>query len=533
MTYDQVGAGPTGLVLALTLLQDGISVRIIDKKPIYRPGQRGTGIQPRFLEVFHSLGVLPDILARAICVGPRRVYKLPGGVEVLKDVHVSPPEEPTPSTPYINGVHLGQDSTEAIVRAHLDRLGGHVELGNELRGFEQHENHAVALVVKRVGSKKISETIQCNWLVGTDGARAGIVRKQLGLSFLGETRYDEHMVVGDIEVKGLDYEDMLRPTENPGAFHMLAGGHIDHAKVVADRGAFEEFFRAATDTRYDLEIGEFRWVKRVAPNIRMVDTFGKSRVFVAGDAAHIHSPTGGQGLNSSIQDSFNLGWKLALVEKGCALPSLLATYTEERLPIIAGMLSKTTQIFDKTVVAKADDDSAWARGGALKQLGVNYRWSSIVVDERTPASPEDVIDAYGSAVSGPLRAGDRAPDAPGLWTTQGETSLFRVFGPTHHTALIFLGSEGQDFAGRVLEEIRTYPVGTVRPVIVYLKGTKDISVLSGADLMVYDRDGHAYANYGVDLRHPTVCSVRPDGVTGGIVLGVEGIVRYFARIFST
>ncbi|KAJ7106977.1 FAD binding domain-containing protein, partial [Mycena epipterygia] len=110
------------------------------------------------------------------------------------------------------------------------------------------------------------------------------------------------------------------------------------------------------------------------PSMRMVDKFGVGRVFVAGDAAHCHSPTGGQGLNSSVQDAVNLGWKLALVANACAPSTLLDSYSAERLPVIAEMLQLTTALHEKTTAqldTSKDDDGAWKRGGALSMLGVN------------------------------------------------------------------------------------------------------------------------------------------------------------------
>ena len=146
----------------------------------------------------------------------------------------------------------------------------------------------------------------------------------------------------------------------------------------------------------------------------------------------------------------NLSWKLSLVEKGYAAPSLLDTYTEERAPVIAEMLKKSTKLFDEAQRVKADGtnvEQAWHRGSELHMLGVNCRWSSIVLDERTPKESIPV-DPYGVTRIDPnvslLRAGERAPDAPGLQVVgagdsdgQETTSLLDIFGPSYHTALIF------------------------------------------------------------------------------------------------
>lgn len=547
----QVGAGPAGLILALTLRQNGVSVRIIDKEPEYRPGQRGAGLQPRSLEVFNYLGVLQDIMALARPWVPRRVYKLPGGTQPLKTVHLAPPQSPTPSVPFPNGVHLGQYNTEAILRSHLGKLGCYVELGTELRSFEQYPDRVLAHLAKRHQDREEMETVVCHWLVGTDGAR-GVVRKQLGLSFLGETREDQHIVVGELEVQGLDFDHwhswgdmttkmlMLRPTENPGSFYLLAGGDIDHAKTVADPAELRKFIRSASD-RYDLIIGEIRWISEFRPNIRMVDKFGEGRVFVAGDAAHIHSPTGGQGLNSSVQDAFNLGWKIALVEKGYSAPSLLQTYTEERLPVIASMLQKTTNILDQTTrskVGEASHDAAWTRGGALLQLGVNYRGSPIVMDMRTPFNPQEPQDVYGGGGEGrDLRAGDRAPDASELLSLSDHTavagistSLFRIFKPSYHTVMLFVTDLSQVIS--VLDALREYPSSTVRSVAIFPKGAFAVAEVSEADYTLVDKECYASTAYGVIGERLMIVIVRPDGVVGGIVYDLDGLQQYFRRIFT-
>ncbi|KAH9913060.1 monooxygenase [Fomitopsis serialis] len=539
------GAGPTGLVLGLTLLQNGVQVRIVDKDPKRHPGQRGSGLQPRTLELFHFLGVLDDVQVNALSVMPRREYKLPGGTETLKVETIAPIEDPTPATPYVNASLLGQYNTEAILRAHIERLGGTVEYGTELRSFEQHPNHVEATLVTKNGEKEKTETLTSHWLVGTDGAR-GIVRKQLGLSFIGETRTDGAIhLLGLVEVQGLDADHwhqwaemlngglMLIPTERTGYFSFFLGRVQDVEKLLVDRDALVETFLNRVE-RQDLVFGKFEAVSPYRPNIRMVDKFGEGRVFVAGDAAHVHSPAGGQGLNSSVQDAFNLAWKLTLVEQGLASPSLLATYTEERLPVIAAMLQKSTKLFE--ALQKGDTERAWKRGGDLRMLGVNYRWSSIVVDERTPKaqSPESV-NPYGSGTDGDLRAGDRAPDAPGLVNVGSEeaddpTSLFSVFRPSHHTALLFnIPAEEME---QVLRVAQKYPSGSVKTVSIYPQGTSNPSVVGRPDLAIADRDGHAYAGYQVSPEKPTIVIVRPDGVVGGIVYGLSGLAQYFRGVFD-
>ncbi|OCH86673.1 hypothetical protein OBBRIDRAFT_838007 [Obba rivulosa] len=545
-----VGAGPAGLTLALTLLKNGVSVRIIDKASTYHVGQRGAGIYPRTIEVYNHLGILSDVLPASSQLVPIRTYKHPEGTEVVKEFRMLPHNDPTPPIPYFNLIMLGQDRAEEILRSHMEKYGCHVELGTELVSLEQYPEYVVARIAKTRDDKQVVEEVACHWLVGADGAK-GIVRKQIGLTFQGETRgVEQHMVIADFQLNGnfdrnfmhqwgemsQKFVAMAGNAHGNNGWTLLGGGSgIDHAKIVADKTELIKFVHETTN-RKDIDIGEIRWITEYKPNIRMVNKFGEGRVFVAGDAAHVHSFTGGQGMNSSVQDSFNLGWKLALVEKGLSAPSLLSTYNEERLPVITEMLKKTTRLQNKLATAKSHDESVWSRDALLLQLGVNYRWSSIVVDERAKSedAPNQPLDVYGE-LSHDLRAGDRAPDAPGLHKIRGPdsvdetTSLFRIFGCSYHTVLIFT-SDGEGLEA-ILGAVKRYPADALCVALIVPKGGPAQSS-ADVDLVLLDQDGHAFTGYGVSHDETTVVIARPDGVVGGILLRAEGVERYFGGIFE-
>jgi len=387
----------------------------------------------------------------------------------------------------------------------------------------------------------VTETFE--WLIGADGAK-GIVRKQIGLSFLGESRDNEHLVLGDIAgLEGLDVEHWhtwgnlstrwlsLRPTSVQGLFSfVVTGNEIDHDMLARDLVALRAAILEISG-RKDLKIGTILWVSHWRPNIRMVDKFGSGRVFVAGDAAHAHSPMGGQGLNSGIQDSFNLAWKLALVYRKFARPSLLQSYNDERLPVIAEMLGHTTLLHNQTFSLKTapGDTSMWKRGNFLSQLGVNYRWSNIVVDEQE-GDGAATVDAYGRISDGRLRAGDRAPDAPALTVLRGGngpmTRLFDIFGPSHHTVLVF-SNDAAKYAS-VLSTLSIYPKDVIRTAsIVRANENTDDEQL---DTILRDAEGHAYDAYTLTAECDVVV-VRPDGVVGATVHTIDGLKKYFHGIF--
>jgi hypothetical protein len=257
-------------------------------------------------------------------------------------------------------------------------------------------------------------------------------------------------------------------------------------------------------------------------------------------------------MNTGIQDSFNLAWKLALVVKGLSAPSLLDSYSEERIPVITEMISQTTKLLKK---ALGKDESTLQLNGNLFQLGVNYRWSSIVVDERKAIEAgreaeedaymedfqfdddeddEEKLDSYGVDHDGRLRAGDRAPDSSGLKVrspvrlAKQVCQLFQIFASSHHTILIF--SDLADFRD-VLRVCSLYPKDAIRTVVI-TRAKKHVPLdTTSADFILDDRDGHAHASYcprGIC----GIVVVRPDGVVGAIAQGRTGMNRYFRGIFT-
>ena len=245
-------------------------------------------------------------------------------------------------------------------------------------------------------------------------------------------------------------------------------------------------------------------------------------------------------MNTGIQDSFNLGWKLAHVIKGLSPPSLLDTYTEERLPVVAEMLDLTTKILEATVVDKPGNEARWRRTGNLNQLGVNYRWSSIVVDQSTDSvtgpCAREAHSAYDVEAGGLLRAGDRAPDAPGLvkvdFNNQKKSSestrLFNLLSPTYHTVLIF--AEASDVHATLQAAIARFHKEAVRAVVLLRAGTTNTIQDVTCDVFE-DRDGHAYNTYKGTEGSNGIVIIRPDGVTGAIVKDVDWLDRYFRTIF--
>ncbi|TRM62250.1 FAD binding domain-containing protein [Schizophyllum amplum] len=545
-----VGAGPTGLTLALALLKNGVPVRIIDKLASPRAGQKGNGIQPRTLEILKILGLLDDVLHRSTEIRPLRMYEMPGATKVEKEHALVKIVAPTPDKPLPNARGLGQDRFEEILFEHLGALGCEVERGTELRSCTENADRVSAEILKADGTVDKAEF---EFVVGSDGGHS-TVRHMLGLSFLGETREAEGLVVADMYVpKGLDHEFwhifrgasllgtgstpgaqtaagsdhvhfMFRSSEIPQLFTVIAGGPRTREFPVETRDGIIDYFYKATGRR-DVVFGEMKCVSWWRPNIRMVDKFGEGRTFVAGDAAHTHSPTGGQGMNSGIQDAFNLAWKISLVYKKLAPFSLLSTYSSERLPVIAAMLEKTTLLLNETLKKEtAAAGAAWNRGDELQMFGINYRGSAIVLDEGN-TQPDVLSSAY--SVGKVLRAGDRAPAAPVKCASDATVqTLLDVFSCQRHTVLVFTSDESA--ARAVIDATMALPEGVAETSVVLPRE----SAFQLSDAKVLEAiDRHAQTIYQVE-DEPTVVVVRPDGAIGAIVLEAGGVGRYFSKILQ-
>ncbi|URM98986.1 FAD-dependent monooxygenase [Actinomadura madurae] len=366
-----IGAGPTGLTLAVDLARRGVRHRIID--PGTRAGSRGKGLQPRTMEVFDDLGVIGAVLGAGGAYPPIRAY---AGTEVVWEGEMGERKEPSDAVPYPNGLMVPQWRTEEILRDRLEELGGRVERG-ELAGFTQDAEGVTAVLAD-------DTTLRAAHLVGADGGRSA-VRKTLGIAFAGETREEERMLIGDVRTADLDrdhwhtWADMRTRTLRVGLCPLAGTDHFQFtAPLRPDEdpeltlATYQKMLEEGSG-RTDVRLTDLTWSSIYRVNIRMAERFRAGRVFLAGDAAHVHSPAGGQGLNTGVQDAYNLGWKLATVIKG-GPSALLDTYEEERLPVAAGVLGLSTKLYQKAAEGQAD---ALKRGEETQQLLLAYPDSSL------------------------------------------------------------------------------------------------------------------------------------------------------------
>ncbi|MFE9877839.1 FAD-dependent monooxygenase [Streptomyces sp. NPDC005784] len=415
------GAGPVGLTAAAELRRRGVRCRVVDRLPARLPYAKAVGIQPRTLEIWDHMGLARTALEAAVPMYGQLAYV--NGVEQPRIDLVLPPEVP------YGFAALPQYETERILDGFLGRFGTGIERGTELVSFSQD---AAGVTVALRSASGAEEEVRARYLVGCDGAHS-VVRKQLGLTFEGSAFPEEYML-GDVEV------DWDLPTGyGVRAMHRDADGEVDDLLVcipLPGQGRYRmsmmvppELSAAAQQDGpadpadgvvHGLESGEapalsdiqavldrlsprpttasaLRWSSVFRISHRIVDRYGEGRVLVAGDAAHIHPPTGAQGMNTGIQDAWNLAWKLALAVGGGAHRDLVASYDAERRPVGEEVVERTVRHATQGVQADPIDPRTMMLREA--QLLVGYRGSPLV----DPASEGP----------GP-RPGDRAPDCSGL-----------------------------------------------------------------------------------------------------------------------
>jgi 2-polyprenyl-6-methoxyphenol hydroxylase-like FAD-dependent oxidoreductase len=501
-----VGAGPTGLALACELARRNVPVRIIDKAPEPFAGSRGKGLQPRTLEVLDDLDVVEQALAWGIEGIPMRTHET--GEAPVDSRSRANQEVRTPDVPYPVGVIIPQWRTERILRDRLGTLGVSVEQSTELVSFDQSDDGVTGTLRTPDGDVRID----VDYVIGCDGGHSSI-RKALGVGFEGTTADDGFMLIADLEVTGLpaDHWHMyfgssgfiaLCPFAGIPSWQIQAVTAPDPVTGTVPQPSLEVFRRIFAEVAGDpgVTLDNPTWMSTYRVNERMVDRYRVGRVFLAGDAAHVHSPAGGLGMNTGIQDAYNLGWKLAMVLAGQAGPELLDTYEAERLPIAAWTLGISGDRLKKAADGFMAGRNGFAEMGTAetRQLGLGYRWSPLAVELVDRESPD-----------GLLRAGDRAPDAPCVDASGTSVRLFDLFRGPHFTLLGF----GAGCADAVRE------VAAARPGLV------DAHLVDPSGDVI-DGDGCAVAAYGVT--GDALVLVRPDGYVGliGAPTDAEAVLAY-------
>ncbi len=534
------GAGPIGLTAAIELRRRGVRVRIVD--PLLEPPQyaKAVGIQPRTLEVFEGMGVLEHILDAGMEMRGQFVFV--NGSQVSRIDLVTPADVP------FRFHLLPQYSTERVLRDRLTDLDAEIERGVRVSAFTPDDDGVTVTLTDAAGAET---SVRAGYLIGADGAHS-TVRKGLGLGFEGGA-FTEQYMLGDVAVdwsmprgyairamhqaddgttddllvciplpgRGRYRMSMLVPDElaigptsgGDGVAHGFEGTRtpdLSHIQAVVDRLSPEP----AT-------VSDLRWSSVFRISHRIVDSYGRGRVFVAGDAAHIHPPTGAQGMNTGVQDAHNLAWKLALAVAGDAAPGLLESYDLERRPVGEEVVGRTVRDAREGIGSDSTDVEFVTRREA--QLLISYADSPITAGSTIPSAP-----------AAP-RAGERAPDAAGLGrdSVNHPLRLYSLLSGVDHALVLYAdaaaGAEDvavlENLAAEVTKAARGHMTAHVVAAPTAQVGSTDLPLLR-------DTENRFAAGYLPD--GSTAFVIRPDGYLGyrGPLDDTAAVLAYLRATFA-
>ena len=517
-----VGAGPTGLTLAAQLQAMGATCRIVDRQPDRVHESRALAVQPRTLEVLRGLGITQELLKR----GNDTVWvQLHAGTRVVR-IRLFGLGLADTAYPFL--LFVSQADTEQVLIEHLAARGVGVERRVELVGF--HADEGAVTCTLRHGDGR-TEQVHSRYLVGCDGTHS-TVRRAAGIPFKGGA-YPQTFALADLEVDGgLDGDTayawlgqvgilFLFPLGRPAGWRLLGMHPTLQGREAPARPSLAELQALADHfTGGRLRLRDPVWLTYFRLAHRHASRYRAGRVFLAGDAAHVHSPAGAQGMNTGIQDAWNLGWKLALVTRGVAQEALLDSYDAERRPVGRYVVRFTDRAFAVTtstnpilralriqlvprvlpLALRLERGLAYGFR-SVSQLGISYRHSPAVQEGR-PALRR-----------GP-RAGDRLPDARAARDGQGCWLGEALALPGFH--LLLCGRPDDWDAGQLANLQRRHP-----DTLTVHQLTRD-----AAQSALHDVEGQAFSRLGVD--NSAHYLIRPDGHIAyrAAGTGLDGLQHY-------
>ena len=501
-----------GLTLAAELARHGVRPRIVDRLATPSPYCRAIGVTPRTLEVWEDMGVVREMIDAGLWLT---------GMRSIVDGQVRDAPIDLADLPYAM-LGLPQYETERILTKHLALFGITVERGTTLESLTQSDGTVHTTLVAADGSR---EEATFRYVVGCDGAHSA-VRRALGIAFDGDS-FPFSFMLGDVHIawdlpRGMTLRalrpildsapDMFIaiPLPEPGRYRVtmlappkFASEGTGHGIQSEQPAPGIEALQAVADRLLSGKpaLGDLRWSSIFRISMRLAAQYRQGNAFLAGDAAHIHPPTGGQGMNTGIQDAYNLAWKLALVVKGTAPESLLESYEAERRPVGAEVVANTTRASQQ--LGRESGDTARL---AETQVLVNYRdtpWVSGI-----------------PAATGP-NAGDRVPDCVGL-RRQGVGHPLRLFELIRGTEHVLLGHN-------VSMEALLHLRDRLRVILV----VDDVAgVFDRPDVACYvDAEGQFRRIFGTG---PTRLLIRPDGYVAwrGDATGDMNLADVLSRTFD-
>lgn len=522
-----VGAGPTGLMLANELLRHNIPFRIIDKNPEPTQGSNATWIQSRTLEIFDAMGIVDSFLKVGHKCHAINFYDKGQCIGTLSLKNVNS------AYPFI--LMLPQKETESLLIQKLKKSKIKVERPLELIDIKQ-TNAGVVSTVKQLDGN--IETITSNWVIACDGAH-GTIRDKCKIPFSGED-IPEQFMVADAEMNSFLPTDAIHVFFDKGTifperatifsafpwgekqYRLTANLYHETPRQTFHSHEVKEVVAERTYGNFIVE--NVSWISPFWIHGKVVSDMQHNSIFLLGDAAHIHSPAGGQGMNMGLQDAYNLAWKLALVINHKAKSSILKSYQIERHPVANKIVETTNNLtnmmlFDKNFfeklhqfskdISKNETNSKVA--SELLQLDICYQDSPVIDYDEKPSSKSPQV-------------GERVPDV----IFDESKHLYKFFRNTEHNILIFSGTNpSKNKLDEMLELQKTLNQIFPEWVNTYLVSTIKIAV----ENLILDKNEKIHNQF--DVKNSSVYVIRPDTYIGCFSknLEIEPIKKYFNRIY--
>ena len=505
------GSGPVGLTLASELARYGVACRIVNKNSTVRETSKALILHVRTQEVFEAMGVIESAKAEAKPLHQVELHAYGKHIGHWRLAGVDSPHD--------SPVIIGQNRTEHLLEQHLKQLGGSVEWQMEAIALEQDADGITATVRHADGKE---EQIRARYIVGCEGSRS-LVRETIGLPFEGDRYENEQFIQADAKIrwtfpKGASYLFLTEagymmviemPNDLVRVFISLPDPDPDN-KTEPTLQEVEAELRRLGST--DAELSDPVWLARYRTSHRRAPRFRVGRAFIAGDAGHVHVPIGGQGMNTGIQDAFNLGWKLASVLKGIAPPEILDSYNDERHPVAVALLDGTdlayrnilhpsellqrsVRLFGPFIVRQNLVQTRFRN--TLEEIEISYKASLLVAD-------------HGGNQG--VAAGERAPDAIVVRLEDKATvRLFELFRGTHWTLLLLSGKQATADIHQALTDL-AHQISSRYPEIKPYVVTDAIPDETWQGAVLIDRQHYLHDRYGASAA--CLYLIRPDWFVG-------------------
>lgn len=506
------GAGPTGLVTAAELARRGISCRIVDAERGITDKSKAIGIQARTLEVFENMGIADEFVAKGKKMQAANIFDNGKKIARLSFEKLD--------SKYHYLLLIPQSDTEQILERHLQCLKIKVERETKLCSFVQGDTGITATIAHADGSE---ETVQAKWLVGCDGAHS-TVRHAMDMTFAGK-EYEEGFQLADVKVEWPFANDEIYmsvhngwllgifPLPN-GRYRLIMDTEPENAPTHITPTLEQLQTTVNERSKENITLSDPVWMANYRIHRRIVSQLRKGRVFLAGDAAHIHSLAAAQGMNTGIQDVFNLAWKLALVIDGHAPEMLLDTYQEERYPVEQDVLQATDlllrvmSIHNPVGRAVRDAVMSMAMSFDFVQKTVREKMSEIAIGYENSSIVADYIK------TGRPVAGNRMPDFTVI--KQPEQKVVRIYEllqtGRYHVVLITekiteISHEQLQTITDTMESCKGMPI-----TCCFISSEQPAWPVKGCDVVLHDYNQVAYTT--LHIKAPALYVVRPDGYIG-------------------